>query len=153
MKIGGIVEQKDLALYSIMSLPDRPGMAGKVLKVFADNAVNLQYVTESTSRDGTAILAFCVNCADKEKVDKLLLENIEHNKIQIKKTENVSLLGIYGPHFREKPSIAARFCETLGSAGINILGISSSISTISCIVDIRDFDRSRDTLLSVFELP
>jgi len=151
MKIGGMVEQKDLALYSITSLPDRPGTAGKVLQVFAENTVNLQYVTESTSKEGTAILAFCVHCTDKEKVDALLRKYLEYRTIQIKKTENVALLGIYGPHFRDRPSVAAKFCETLGRAGINILGISSSISTISCIVDIRDFDRSRTTLLNAFD--
>lgn len=153
MKIGGLVEQKELALYSITSLPDKPGAAAQVLKLFAQNAINLQYVTESTAKDGTAILAFCVNCSDKELVDRLIKENIKYDEIQIKKTENVGLIGIYGPHFREKPSIAAQFCETLGSANINILGISSSISTISCLVDIRDFDRAIDALMNVFELP
>lgn len=63
------------------------------------------------------------------------------------------MLGIYGPHFREKPAIAALFCVLLGNAGINILNLSSSISTISAIIDVRDLEKAKRVLLSEFELP
>ena len=87
-----------------------------------------------------------------DSADKLIHENVEVKSLKISKIEYVSILGVYGPHFREKPGIAAVFCSLLGEAGVNILGISSSISTISCIIDVRDFEKAKSLLLTEFEL-
>lgn len=153
MKIGGIVEHRHLALYTVSSIADEPGSVAEVLVAFSEENINLAYITEGVAKDGTAVLSFCVDCDDKEKVDRLIKSETKIRNTHIKKTENVGLIGIYGPHFREKPAIAVRLFEVLGKAKINILGISSSISTISCVVDIQSLDKSKDALLSYFKLP
>ncbi|HGY54231.1 MAG TPA: ACT domain-containing protein [Caldithrix abyssi] len=153
MKIGGLVEQKNLTLYSITSLKDQPGAAASVLRLFAKAKINLEYITEAMAQDGTAVLAFCINAEDMKQADEIIKNEIEDQSHSIKKQEYVGIIGIYGPHFREKPAIAATFCNILGDNGINILGISSSISTISCVIDVRDFDRAKDAVLEIFELP
>ncbi len=153
MKIGGIVEQKQLTLYSIVSLKDKPGSVANVLSAFTVENINLFYITESSTNDGGAVLAFCVDCDDTGKVDRLINTEMELYADSIIKRENMALIGVYGPHFREKPSIAVTFFRVLGQADINIFGISSSISTISCIVDVQQLDHSREVLLEHFELP
>lgn len=152
MKIGGFVEQKNLTLYSIV-LEDKPGSAAEILHLFGKKEINLSYITETSSPDNRAVLAFCVDTDVEDEIDKIIQEDIEFKSRAIKKREYVGIVGVYGPHFREKPAVAAKFCFTLGKAGINILGISSSISTISCVIDIQEFDRAKDALLSLFELP
>lgn len=153
MKIGGLVEQGNLVMYTITSLADRPGVAGNILNLLAEAQINLEYITEISYRDNSAVMSFCINADYMDATDKLIQKNIEVKSLKISKIEFVSILGIYGPHFREKPGIAATFCSVLGEAGINILGIASSISTISCIIDIRDFEKAKKLLLSRFELP
>ena len=153
MKIGGLVEQRGLALYTVVSLPDRPGMAAKILKFFSEHQINLFYITESSAKDGSAILSFCVECDDIENVDRALQNYARESGVQVKKKEFVGIVGIYGPHFREKPAIASKFCTTLAEAGINILGISSSISTISCVIAVQDFETAKEAILKEFELP
>jgi len=153
MKIGGMVEQTGLTLYSILSLPDKPGTVARILKVFSEHKVNLHYITEGSSQDGTAILSFCVDQDGDKQIDEVLSQVVQRTEIQIKKQEYVGIIGIYGPHFREKPSIAAKLFEALGRVEINILSISSSISTISCIVSLKEFDKARDIILQEFELP
>ncbi len=153
MKIGGMVEQSGLTLYSILSLPDKPGTVARILKVFSEHKVNLHYITEGSSQDGTAILSFCVDQDGDAQIDEVLRQVVQRTDIQIKKQEFVGIIGIYGPHFREKPSIAATLFGALGKVEINILSISSSISTISCVINLRDFDKARDTILQEFELP
>ncbi len=153
MKIGGIVEQRNLALYSIASIKDKPGSVAEVLNAFAIVQINLVYITEAVDKEGNAVLSFCVDCDDKNKVDHVIKNETKVISKNITKIENVGLVGIYGPHFREKPAIAVRLFDVLGKAKINILGISSSISTISCIVDIQELDSAREALLSYFELP
>lgn len=153
MKIGGLVEQGNLVMYTITSLADQPGVAGNILNLLAKAQINLEFITEISYRDNSAVMSFCINADYMDATDKLIQENIEVKSLKISKIEFVSILGVYGPHFREKPGVAATFCSILGEAGINILGIASSISTISCIIDVRDFEKAKKLLLSQFELP
>jgi len=153
LKIGGLVEQGNLVMYTVTALADQPGVAGMVLNLLANTGINLEYITEISYKDNSAAISFCIDADTVDTADEVLQKNIDADSLQISKIEYVTTIGIYGPHFREKPGIAAMFCSILGEAGINILGISSSISTISCIIDIRDIERAKRLLLEKFELP
>ncbi len=153
IKIGGLVDQTNLTMYAITSLKDRPGAAAEVLNLFAKEDINLEYITEGGCQQDFATLTFCVNSETAAKVDDIIRNNIEEHANHIRKREYVCILGVYGPHFREKPAVAAHFCSALGKEGVNILGLSSSISTISAIIDIRDRERALQALMKVFKLP
>ena len=154
MKIGGLVENSDLTMYRITSIKDEPGAAAEILKLFAEEKISLQYITESTIPGATAVMSLCVDAEQADRIDKLFVQNDKIMKqINIKKVSNVSVLGIYGPHFRDKPVLVAMFCRILGDAGINILGLSSSISSISSIIDSNQLVNAKNALLQEFELP
>jgi aspartokinase len=154
MKIGGLVENTDLTMYQITSIKDRPGAAAEILKLFAEDNIKLQYITESSTPKHKAVMALCVYAEKAEKLDRLFKKNKQLVKqVKIVKLENVSLLGIYVPHFREKPVLAAKFCKILGRTGINIIGLSSSISSISSIIAKDQLDMAKKALLKEFELP
>ena len=154
MKIGGLVENSDLTLYRITSIKDEPGAAAEILKVFAQEKISLHYITESTIPGATAVMSLCVDAEQAERIDKLFVQHDQIVKqIKIKKISNVSILGIYGPHFRDKPVLVAMFCRILGDSGINILGLSSSISSISSIIDSKQLVNAKNALLEEFELP
>ena len=65
----------------------------------------------------------------------------------------VGLVTVFGPHFGERAGIAGTMFSALGSVGINILAISTSISSLSCIIDMGDMDRAVQALEEAFELP
>jgi aspartokinase len=154
IKIGGLVENPDLTLYRLTSVYDEPGAAGEILQAFADNKVNLEYLTESSTVKGYAVMAICVNIRMAAVIDRIIYSDKKYSEsLNIKKEEHVSVIGIYGPHFKEKPQLAAIFCQTLGKADINILGLSSSISSISAIIANHELEAARTSLLKVFELP
>ena len=116
--------------------------------------INLEYITESSSVDGRAIMALCIKTKNEKKVDRLLEKNREiREALSISKLHDVCLLGIYGPHFREKVGIASCFFSLLGSAGINILGIATSISSVCCLVETKNAQAAREAILTEFELP
>ena len=99
-------------------------------------------------------MTVCVEQKNSDRIDTFLKENQELvNSMHISKIENVSIIGIYGPHFREKPAIASTFCALIGNAGVNILSLSSSISSISCIVETPQLKIAKEALLKYFELP
>jgi aspartokinase len=154
IKLGGIFENRNLTLYQFTSLDDKPGVAGSLLDYFAKNKINLEYITEVGTLDEKAVLALCIAASETSRFDDLISEK---NKImlsfKIKKIENVDVIGIYGPHFREKPKVAALFFRLLGSVGINVLGISTSISCICCVIPSNKLKIAYEALLKEFELP
>ena len=154
MKIGGMLENKGLTLYRVTTIEDQPGAAGTILKFYAQRNINLEYITESITSNGWAVMAICIRDEFVEQVDRYMKENESTvESLKIIKTDNVSTLSIYGPHFKEKDSIAARFCSLLGSAGVNILGISSSISSVCCVIKTKHLEIGKAALLKRFELP
>ena len=154
IKIGGILETRNLVMISILSAPNQPGVAGKVLTVLGKNNINIEFITESENLEGTADITFCIKSSDKDKVRYLLsgMRGIVRARGD-KWYEHVMILVVYGPHFREKPTISGKMCEQLGKYNINILGISTSISSISYIINESDYDNAMKSLLEAFELP
>ena len=67
--------------------------------------------------------------------------------------DDVAIIGIYGPHFREKPSIAGRMCSALGRRKVDILGISTSFSSVSCVINNNKTEEAKEAILSAFDLP
>jgi aspartokinase len=154
MKIGGILENTDLTLYRITTFDDAPGAAGAILKFYAQRNINLEYITESGSVKGQAFMGICIKNHFVPEVDKFIKENKDRIKeYHINKIEDVSTISIYGPHFREKHSIAARFCSLLGAQGVNILGLSSSVSSICAVIKSNQLINARQAILKKFELP
>jgi len=154
IKIGGMLESANLTLYRFSDLSDQPGMAANILKFFGENRLNLEYITETSATDGTAAMTVCVTKNNSLKVDEFFNRHPELlNSVENVKIENVSILGIYGPHFREKPAIASTFCSIIGEQSINILGLASSVSSISCIIEDNRLKEAKEALLRYFQLP
>jgi aspartate kinase len=154
IKIGGILENHSLTLYKMTTLKDEPGAAGKTLKLFSDNRINVEYITESSSIDGAAVMSVCVKSINEEKVDHLLEKNRNvRDALNIVKQHDVCLVGVYGPHFREKIGIASQFFSLLGEEGINILGISTSISSVCCIIKAKYAQKAKTAISKRFILP
>ena len=63
------------------------------------------------------------------------------------------MIAIYGPHFVEKPGIIHAMHSALTSRGINILAISTTISTSFFIIPSSDVIRAVTCLKDNFEIP
>jgi aspartokinase len=99
-------------------------------------------------------MTLCVDEKESKNIDELLEKNYDLIKqIKITRIPNVSVIGIYGPHFREKPILPAKFCRILGKAEINIMAISSSISSISSVINSNQLKKAKKALLKEFQLP
>lgn len=152
--IGGVIENYPVLMISVLSAPNLPGIAGKVLSQLGDWNIPIEFITESANIDGKADITFCV----QKRYYSLLKANLDLLKNLIgaatsELIDNVAIISVYGPHFREKPAIAGRFCSALGALGINILGISTSISSVSCVINAEQIPKAREAIQSVFRLP
>jgi aspartate kinase len=64
-----------------------------------------------------------------------------------------AIVSIFGPDFRERPGIAGTMFEALATQGINILAISTSISTVSCVIESDSLETALNALRKTFDLP
>ena len=153
-QIGGIMHSDGLAMIGVLAMPSRPGLAGKILSVMGSKDINVQFIVQLVDKDGNDHVVFCVDRRDLETAIDLLADIKEELSAQeIVHDASVGLVSIFGPDFRQRPGIAGEMFAALGQAEINIRAISTSISTISCVIQAAQVPEAVKTLQATFEMP
>jgi aspartate kinase len=153
-QIGGIMHSDGLAMIGVLAMPSRPGLAGKILSAMGSKDINVQFIVQLVDKDGNDHVVFCVDRRDLETAIDLLADIKEELSAQeIVHDASVGLVSIFGPDFRQRPGIAGEMFAALGQAEINIRAISTSISTISCVIQATQVPEAVKTLQSTFEMP
>ena len=140
------------AVVKVMSCPDRPDIAGLVLGALGDRNVNIEFLVQSFDLDGFSNFTLCIDRKDLESAIvclEAIKPSIEAKVISY--NPNVAVVSVFGPHFREKPKISGVMFSALASVGINSIAISTSISSVSCVVDAADAEAAVDALNEAFE--
>lgn len=153
-QIGGIMHSDKLAMVGVLAIPSHPGMAGKILSTMGDNDINVQFIVQTVDRDGNDQVVFCVSREYLDTALDLLAGIREEVSAQaIIHDTLVGLVSIFGPDFRQRPGIAGEMFSVLGQADINIKAISTSISTISCVIEAARVPDAVKALQDTFEMP
>jgi aspartate kinase len=154
VKAGGIIRNERLARIGVMSAPDRCGLACDVLHGLAQKNINVEFIVQCIDLEGNSHIVLCVR---EENLDAALgLLKPMQTSLQardITYQRNMVVISVFGPDFRERPSIAAAVFESMASAGINIMAISTSISTVSCLIDGARVEDAIVSLREHFDLP
>jgi aspartate kinase len=154
VKIGGIMSNGGMAKVGVMSVPDRPGVAAAILNKLGEQGVNVQFIVQCIDLEHRDHVVLCVGRSDLQLTLGLLEAMKEEVGAQaIIHAPEVGIVSVFGPDFRERPGIAARVFEALASEGINILAISTSISTVSCVIAEGLLDQATEVLGETFALP
>jgi aspartokinase len=137
--VGGMLQTRDLVLVQVLGARKGPGVAGKTLSTLGRRGINVIGVASFADINELGNICFAIGKDDLDQTLGLLQTIKEEIKAQhIEYVRHCCAISIYGPHFSERPSIAGRMFDALGEAGINIHMISTSISTVSCVID-QDF--------------
>jgi aspartate kinase len=154
IKIGGILQHRSVASITVTGILDRPGVASRIFRTLGAHQINVEFIVHTIDEHKRSNVNFCVE--RKNLVDTLALLEPYRSEIGFTKLvydQRVGLVSIFGPHFRERTGIAGILFHALGSADINILAISTSISTCTCLIAEQDMDRAVAALSEAFELP
>jgi aspartokinase len=154
VRIGGIIHKRDLAKIGVMSIPDRPGVSGAIFGALGARGVNCPFIVHTIDLNDLDNIVLCV--AQGQLALALdVLEDVreEVGEMDVVYDREVGIVSIFGPHFGDRPGIAGTMFSALASAGINILAISTSISSLSCVLDAGDMDDAIRVLKEAFESP
>jgi len=154
VKVGGIMAHGGLAIVSILSFPDRPDIPGMILHAMGRENINIEFVVHDIDIEGNGNMTFCID----QKYLEVALGVLEGVKSLIEARgisyhPNVATISVFGPHFRERPMISGLMFNTLGTVGINVLAISTSISSCSCVIQADQAEDAMRALHETFEAP
>src|SRR5689334_4611534 len=143
------------ARITLTSLPDRPGIAGKVLTALADANVNVDDIiqNEPVSEDHRADMSFTVPKDDLHTA-VTALEGIKGDLGigEIATDEHIGKVSLVGAGMKTHPGVAAKAFRTLGDNNVNIEMIVTSPIKISCVIHEKDVGEAVRALHTAFEL-
>jgi len=134
--VSGVAYDKNEAKIAVMSVPDKPGIAAKILTPLSDAAISVDMIVQNVSSDGLTDFTFTVTKADLKQA--LLITNEVAKEIQAKQVlsdENISKISIVGLGMRSHAGVATQMFTALSQNSINIQMISTSEIKISVVID------------------
>jgi aspartate kinase len=152
--VGGILKTRGLVLVQVLGARKGPGVAGRTLSVLGHAGINVIGVASFADLHELGNICLAIRHEDLDQALGLLQsikEEIRAEKIDY--LRNCCAISIYGPHFSERPSIAGRMFDAIAEAGIDINMISTSISTVSCVIEERYLDGACQKLTEYFLVP
>ncbi|SRR5579875_252243 len=141
------------AKVTVSGVPDKPGIAARLFRALADEAVNVDMIVQNTSIHGTTDISFTVPKADLSTAVSVC-ERLrgELGASEVHSDDTVARVSVVGAGMKSHPGVTATMFETLASEGINIDMISTSTIRISCIVREHEVERAVRLLHRAFQL-
>ena len=154
IRVGGIMARTGLAMVSIFSIRGRPEVPNIVLHSLGEKDINIEFVVHTLDLEENGNLTFCIEQRNLDAALELLesIKSLMEAKA-ISYHSNVTVISVFGPHFREKPFISGSILNALGISGVKILAISTSISSCSCLVQGDQTEEAMRALHETFEAP
>ena len=136
-KISGIAYSRDEAKVTLVSLPDRPGIAATVFGSLAERHINVDMIVQSASADKqNTDITFSLGALDLDKAVACLEEIKDKLGYQaVVADPDVAKISIIGTAMRSQPGIARTMFSVLAEKGINLHVISTSEIKISVLID------------------
>ena len=151
--ISGIAFNRDEAKLTIQGVPDRPGIASKILGPIAAANIEVDMIVQNIAEDQSTDFTFTVNRGEYKKAMEIL-ERIskELGARNIKGDDKIVKVSIVGVGMRSHAGIASKMFDSLAKEGVNIRMISTSEIKISVVVDEKYLELAVRTLHETFDL-
>ncbi len=153
LQAGGLIHNDHLAMIGMMDIPSRPGVGGRLFSAMSDQGVNVELIVHLIDLEERDHIVLCV---DRDDLSQALVvaEGIrgEVGGKAITGDPEVALVSLFGPDFRERRGVACQMCQALGDHDINIRAISTSLSTITCVIGADHLDEAIRALRDAFSL-
>ncbi len=152
--VSGIAFNRDEAKISILSVPDRPGIAYNILGAVADANIEVDMIIQNISKDGKTDFSFTVHRNDYARAIDLLKAKVlpalgAEDLVGDTKICKVSIVGI---GMRSHVGIASKMFRALSEEGINIQMISTSEIKTSVVIDEKYMELAVRALHRAFDL-
>ena len=143
MLIKGVTKNENVAVISLLEVPDVPGMSFNVFSLMAQKKINVGIILQASGRGNNKDLIFTVPLEDVHTATAILQENLQRfGATRVLVDTDVAKVSIVGAGVQSHPGVAATMFERLYECNINIRMIATSEIKISVIIAKQDADRA-----------
>ena len=143
MLIKGVAKDTDVAVITLLNVPDRPGLSFKIFNLVSQKKVNVDIILQASGRGENKDIIFTVPAGDAEMVRALMEENLAvFGATDVQVDTDVAKVSIVGAGMQSHSGVASRMFEALCETNININMVSTSEIKISVLIKKEDADRA-----------
>jgi len=136
--VSGVSLDRDQAKITVHHVPDRPGLAFKVLGPMAQSHIVVDMIIQNASTAGDTDLTFTLPKTDFRRALAMVEATArEIGARGVSSDTEVVKVSVVGLGMRSHAGVAARMFETLAGEGINIQMISTSEIKISVVIEAK----------------
>jgi aspartate kinase len=151
--VSGVTLDKNQARITVAAVPDRPGVAAKILGQVSDAHIVVDMIVQNVGEQGLTDLSFTVARGDGKKAAALVREVLpEIGAREVKLDATIAKVSIIGAGMRSHAGVATRMFTALARENINLFMISTSEIKISCVIDEKYGELAVRALHEVFGL-
>ena len=152
--VSGIAFSRDEAKFTLLSVPDKPGVAYSILGPVAAANIDVDMILQNQSVEGTTDFSFTVNRNDFQRTLDLLKNQVGPavGAKEIVADDKVCKVSIVGIGMRSHVGVASRMFRTLADEGINIQMISTSEIKTSVVIEDKYMELAVRALHKAFGL-
>lgn len=137
--VNGVTYTRNEAKITLVSVPDKPGIAASIFGPLGDAGVNVDMIVQNISSDGqTTDMTFTVPRGDAD-LTKSVLQRVPDLYVgyvgDIRVDLHVSKVSVVGIGMTSHSGVAKTMFSTLAQEGINIRAITTSEIKISVLID------------------
>ena len=152
--VSGIAFSRDEAKISLMGVPDKPGVAFRILGPVAEANIDVDVIIQNVSHDGRTDFSFTVQRNDYARTLELLKTSVvpHTGAAAVTGDPKICKVSIVGIGMRSHVGVASRMFRALSEEGINIQMISTSEIKTSVVIDEKYMELAVRTLHKAFDL-
>jgi aspartokinase len=154
IEAGGLIYKEHVGMVGLIGIPTHPGIGGRYFSKLADSGIHVELIVNLFDGDKYDHILVCV---DRKDLDAAMeITQIIHDVVgsqSIIHDPQVALVCISSLDFEESQVIAGHMFKTLGDHNINIQGISTSVSSVTCMIHQDDLEEALSVLHQAFILP
>ncbi len=152
--VSGIAFNRDEAKISVLGVPDKPGIAYKIVGAVADANIEVDMIIQNVSKDGKTDFSFTVHRNDFAKAMDLLKTTLvpQLGAQEVIGDAKICKVSIVGIGMRSHVGIASKMFHSLSEEGINIQMISTSEIKTSVVIDEKYMELAVRALHKAFGL-
>jgi aspartate kinase len=152
--VSGIAFNRDEAKVTILGVPDKPGVAFRILGPVAEANIDVDVIIQNVSHDGKTDFSFTVHRNDYQRTLDLLKTQIAPatGAREVTGDARICKVSIVGIGMKSHVGVAATMFRILSEEGINIQMISTSEIKTSVVIDEKYMELAVRSLHRAFEL-
>jgi len=152
--VSGIAFNRDEAKFTVVGVPDKPGIAYQILGAVAEANIDVDVIVQNVSHDGRTDFSFTVHRNDYQRTMDLLKNKVvpATGAMQFTSDPKICKVSIVGIGMKSHVGVAAKMFRTLSEEGINIQMITTSEIKTSVVIDEKYMELAVRALHRSFEL-